>query len=163
MAASGNSYDHVLRAKNGALLTIAGPGTTTTSVVGMLVGAIEPSINHNDVVTFTGQGETTFGIFTGAGGTVTTISLDNPSTFNAIDNSGRVAFLANSIAVQTGDGGPVMTIATRTFEGGAYEQFSQATISAAGKVAFLADLPLGVVGVFTGPDPEARRRPQDRG
>lgn len=156
MAASGNSYDFVVRAKNGTLVTIAGPGTSPTSV-GTLTAAIEPSINNNDVVTFTGQGETAFGIFTGAGGAVTTISLDNPSIFNAVDDSGRVAFLANSSAVQTGDGGPVTTIATRTFDGGAYQSFqgSGASISAAGMVAFLASLPSGASGVFTGPDPEA--------
>jgi Bacterial Ig domain len=156
MAASANSYDHVMRAKNGTLVTIAGPGTTPTSV-GTLVGANEPSINNNDVVTFLGQGETAFGIFTGSGGAVTTISLDNPSSFNSIDDSGRVAFLAgSSLAVQTGDGGPVTTIATRTFEGGTYEGFpgSGASISAGGRVAFMGSLPFGV-GVFTGPDPGA--------
>ena len=148
-------FDFVIRAKNGAFVTIAGPGTSPTSV-GSLTAAIEPSINNNDVVTFLGQGQTTFGLFTGAGGPVTTISLDNPSSFNGIDDSGRVAFVSNT-ALQTGDGGPVTTIATRTFEGGAYQQFTGggASLSAAGRVAFMASLPSGVDGVFTGPNPEA--------
>jgi Bacterial Ig domain len=154
VASSGNSYDHVLRAKNGALITIAGPDTST--IYGPLIGAYDPSINNNDVVAFVGvRADTGAGVlFTGAGGALTTISLDAPSIWNGIDDSGRVAFVAGSLAVQTGDGGPVTTIATRTYEGGTYDSFSQAAISDAGKVAFLAGLPLGMVGVFTGPNPE---------
>ena len=95
-------------------------------------------------------------LFTGAGGALTTISLDSLSMFNGIDDSGRVAFLANP-AVQTGDGGPVTTIATRTFEGGAYQQFyRRRSVNQRGRQGGVHGLPaVRSGGVFTGPDPEA--------
>jgi Bacterial Ig domain len=146
-------YDSVIRVSNGAFVTIAGPGTTPTSV-GTLTAAFEPAINNNGLVTFTGQGTSAFGIFAGSGGAVTTISLDNPSTWNGINDSGRVAFVSNAALVQTGDGSAVTTVATISSTG--YQSFvgAGAAINSAGKVAFLAYLPAGVQGVFTGPDPE---------
>jgi predicted phage tail protein len=156
MAASGGGgYDFVVRSKDGALVTIAGPGSATTSL-GPLTAANEPSINNNDVVTFMGQGASMPGLFTGSGGALTTIKIGNASGFNPINDSGRVAFIVNSSAVQTGDGGPLTTIATTTFDGGSYQRFATiSSINAAGKVAFRATLPSGVTGVFTGPDPVA--------
>ena len=114
----------MLRAKNGALVTIAGPGTSPAGI-GPLSMAYEPSINNNDVVTFTGnRADTGAGVlFTGAGGALTTISFDNLSCSMASTTLAVWHFLA-TLAVQTGDGGPVTTIATRTFEGGAYESFT---------------------------------------
>jgi hypothetical protein len=152
MAASGQSYDTVVRVSNGTTVTIAGPGTSTT--VGTLNAAIEPSINNNGVVAFMGLEAplNSGGIFTGFGGPITTISLNNPSIFNAIDDSGRVAFSSNGAFVQTGDGGPVVTIAATSPTG--FQSFGQVSISAGGKVAFSASLPTGVAGVFTGSDPQ---------
>jgi hypothetical protein len=154
--ASGNNFDKVILAKNGTFVTIAGPGTSPPGIEPLSM-AYEPSINNNDVVTFMGNvADTGAGVlFTGAGGPLTIISFNSLGVFNGINDLGRVAFLANPGAIQTGDGGPVTTIATRTFEGGAYQSFGgEASINAAGKVAFLGWLPSGEVGVFTGPDPE---------
>ena len=126
VAASGNSFDHVIRAKNGALVTIAGPGTSPRAS-GRCRWRIEPSINNNDVVTFMGQGGTP------CGHSSRVRAEHSPpfrSTVRACSTAsttlGRVAFLANPLAVQTGDGGPVTTIATRTFEGGTYQSFTAA-------------------------------------
>ena len=71
---SGNSFDFVIRAKGGALDTIAGPGASPASTLSM---AYKPSINNNDVVTFMGNLEDTgAGVpFTGAGGALTVIAL----------------------------------------------------------------------------------------
>lgn len=157
MAASGNSYDMVLRVKDGTLATIAGPGFATPTI-GPLLAAIEPAINNHDVVTFTAQAELSYGLFTGAGGPLTQISTDGPSSFNAISDDGRVAFLANSNSVQTSDGGPVTVIASVNPSEGMYQSFpgGGASISAGGgKVAFMAYTPSGILGVFTGADPEA--------
>jgi hypothetical protein len=158
LASATGIFDFVIRAKNGAFVTIAGPGTSPAGI-GPLSMAYDPAINNNDVVAFMGnRADTGAGaLFTGAGGALTTISFDSLSVFYGINDLGRVAFLANPGAIQTGDGGPVTTIAARTFEGGAYQSFDGggASINAAGKVAFLASLPSGVRGVFTGPDPEA--------
>ena len=155
MAASGNSYDYVVRVANGTLVTIAGPGTSPTSV-GTLVAALEPAINNHGVVTFMGQGVSAYGIFTSAGGAVTTISLDNPSTFNGINDDGRVAFVgANSSAIQTGDGGPLTTIATPSDTGFQNVYWGGgAAINGGGQVAFMAVTQSGAIGVFTGPDPD---------
>lgn len=157
MAASGNSYDMVLRVKDGTLTTIAGPGFATPTI-GPLLSAIEPAINNHDVVTFTAQSELNYGLFTGAGGPLTQISTDGPSSFNSISDDGRVAFLANSNSVQTSDGGPVTVIASTNPYGGMYQSFpgGGASISAGGgKVAFMAYTASGILGVFTGADPDA--------
>ena len=157
-SATGTGFDFVIRAKNGAFVTIAGPGTSPAGI-GPLSMAYEPTINNNDVVAFMGNDAVTGAgtLFTGAGGALTTISFDSLSVFYGINDLGRVAFLANPGAIQTGDGGPVTTIAARTFEGGLYHSFTGggASINAAGKVAFMATLPSGPAGVFTGPNPEA--------
>jgi hypothetical protein len=146
-------YDSVFLVSGGTRVTIAGPGTATTSV-GTLTSAIDPSINNNGVVTFTGQGATNFGLFTGSGGALTTVSVANPSTSNAIDDSNRVAFVEGSAAVRVSDGNTVTTIASVTATG--YRSFTGGTsISAAGKVAFMATLQSSGTGVFTGPDPDA--------
>ena len=141
-------YDSVIRASDGNLVTVAGPGTPTTAV-GPLSFAIEPSINNNGVVTFTGQGTSQFGLFTRAGGPVTAISLENPSWFNGINDSGRVGFVANSAAVKTGNGGKPTTIATtgtsfQSFPGGG------AAINNSNAVAFAAQIAGGGMGVFVG-------------
>jgi hypothetical protein len=151
MAASANSYDNVVRVKDGALVTIAGPGTATESDVGTLTGALEPAINNNDVVTFLGQGVSNYGLFTGTGGSPTLISLGSSSIFNGISDSGRVAFISGDGAVKTSDGLTEMTIATP----GPYQALdaSTAASSASGRVAFRAQLSTGETGVFTGPDP----------
>ena len=146
-------YDSVIVVSGGTHTTVAGPGTVTNSV-GTLSAALEPSINNNGLVTFMGQGLSTFGVFTGSGGAVTTISTDNPSTFNGINDAGRVAFLGNNHgAIQTGDGGPLTTVATLNAAG--YLNFSGvAAINASGTAGFMATIQSGV-GVFTGADPQA--------
>ncbi len=155
--ASGPSFDFVIRAKNGAFVTIAGPGTSPEGFAPLSM-AYDPAINNNDVVAFMGnRADTGAGaLFTGAGGALTTISFDSLSSFYGINDLGRVAFFANPGAIQTGDGGPVTTIATLTAHGGAYTSFPAggASINVSGKVVFLAGLPSGMMGVFTGPDPE---------
>jgi hypothetical protein len=153
MAASAGSYDHVVRVKDGALVTIAGPGTVTQSDIGTLTSALDPAINNSDVVTFLGQGPLNYGLFTGTGGSPTLISLDTPSAVNGISDSGQVAFIAAGAAVKTSDGVSETTVATV----GAYQTLFAGAVaaSASGRVAFLAQLPSGEMGVFTGPDPNA--------
>lgn len=139
MAASANSYDNVVRVKDGALVTIAGPGTATQSDVGTLTGALEPAINNNDLVTFLGQGPLNYGLFTGTGGSPTLIALGSASVVNGISDSGRVAFIAGGAEVRTSDGISETTVATI----GAYQSFDAGTVasSATGRVAFRAQLP----------------------
>ena len=149
MAASADSYDHVVRVKDGVLVTIAGPGTVTQSDVGTLTSAIEPAINNSGVVTFLGQGVLGYGLFTGTGGLPALISADGPSAANGISDAGRVAFIAAGYAVKTSDGVSEATIATV----GAYQSLLTAATSASGRVAFTAYLASGEMGVFTGPDP----------
>ena len=153
MAASATSYDRVVRVKGDALVTIAGPGTVTQSDVGTLTGALNAAINNNDLVTFLGQGLRGYGLFTGTGGSPTPISLDTPSINNGISDAGRVAFVAAGAAVKTSDGVLETTVATV----GAYQTLFQGAVaaSASGRVAFVAQLPTGETGVFTGPDPNS--------
>jgi hypothetical protein len=151
MAASADSYDHVIRVNDGVLVAIAGPGTPTQSDVGTLTGAIEPAINNAGVVTFLGQGLLSYGLFTGTGGPPALISNDGPSAGNGISDAGRVAFIAAGYAVKTSDGVSETTVATV----GAYQSLLAGAVAASGsgRVAFTAYLPSGEMGVFTGPDP----------
>jgi Bacterial Ig-like domain (group 3) len=150
MAVTGTSgYDTVVVAHGGSFLTIAGPGSPTSSV-GPLQFAIEPALNNNGVAAFVGQGTSGVGLFTGNGGALTTISRNNPNVFNGINDVGRVAFVGNSAAVQMGDGGPVRTVASTS----TYHSFSgEGPINGASLVAFWARLASGATGVFIGPDP----------
>jgi hypothetical protein len=141
-------YDSVIRASGGTFVTIAGPGKATTSV-GPLTAAIEPAINNNGVVTLTGQGVSAYGIYTGTGGPLTTISVDNPSTFNGINDSGRVPFTANSVAVKTGNGGKPTTIAEAGSAGFHVFTGGGAAINNSNVVAFWAQT-TGGSGVFVG-------------
>ncbi len=144
-----NGYDSVVVANGGSFLTIAGPGSITSSV-GILAFAIEPALNNNGVAAFAAQGAGGVGLFTGSGGALTTVSLNNPNVFNGINDVGRVAFVANSAAVQMGDGGPVRTVASA----GTFVQFGgEAAINNASLVAFWAGLASGPTGVFIGPNP----------
>lgn len=153
MGASAGSYDNVVRVKDGVLVTIAGPGTVTQSDVGTLTSALEPAINNNDLVTFLGQGPLNYGLFTGAGGSPTLIALGNANAVNGISDSGRVAFIVGGAEVKTSDGISEATVATI----GAYQTLFQGAVaaSASGRVAFVAQLPTGETGVFTGPEPNA--------
>jgi hypothetical protein len=144
-----NGYDTVAVANGGNIVTIAGPGTPTSSI-GVLTAAIEPALNNHGVAAFLGQGVTAFGLFTGSGGPLTPISLNNPSTWGGINDLGRAAFVANSGAVQWGDGGPAMTVASRP----TYQGFGgEAAINNASVVAFQAQLGSSPTGIFIGPNP----------
>jgi hypothetical protein len=153
-----NSYDSVVVVDSGSFVTIAEPGTV--SPLGSLVGGLYPGrLNSSGVVTFIGQLETTFGLFTGAGGPLTTISSGgSESTLNGINTSGRVSFIGlsgNQYAVQSGEGGATTTIATNA---DGYLNLTGATsINDSGTVAFWAQLNSGETGIFTGPDPETDR------
>ena len=142
-------YDSVVVASGGSFVTIAGPGSVTSDV-GILTAAIEPALNNEGLVAFIGQGLSNYGLFTGSGGALTAISLDQPSTFSGINDVGRAGFVANSGSVQIGDGGPIRTVASV----GIYSIFgSLAAINNASLVAFPAQLASGPTGVFIGPNP----------
>jgi hypothetical protein len=142
-------YDSVAVANGGSLVTIAGPGSVTSGI-GVLTSAMEPALNDHGLVAFIGQGVSNYGLFTGNGGALTTISLDQPSSFSGLNDVGRAGFVANSGSVQIGDGGPVRVIAAP----GLYSLFgSLAAINNASIVAFEAQLASGLTGVFIGPNP----------
>jgi hypothetical protein len=145
-----NSYDTVVVASAGSFSTIAGPGSATSSIGGLL-SALEPSLNNHGVVSFNGQGLLNFGVFKSNGGPLTTISVNNPG-FSAINDSGRVVFPTSGLVygVQLGDGGPLTTVASYP----TYVSFGgEASVNNADVVAFWAQLPSGLLGVFVGPDP----------
>ena len=104
-------YDTVAVASGGGIVTIAGPGTATSSI-GVLTAATEPAINNNGVVAFIGQGVSNAGLFTGSGGPLTTLTLSHFVTFIGINDLGRVAFPSNNTTVLMGDGGPLRTVVT---------------------------------------------------
>jgi hypothetical protein len=125
-----------------------------------------PAINENGTVAFLAgvRGTPVWeGIFTGDGGSTTTIA-DSRSRFFSLDsepsinNAGTVAFaaiLVNGVSgIFVGDGGPVTPIADST---GPFSDLwlSSPVINNKGSVVFFAELDAGGVGIFTGPDPVA--------
>jgi hypothetical protein len=150
-----SGYDSVFRIGDGTITLIAGPGSATSSVA-TLTAALEPAINNQGVATFTGQGVSAYGIFTGAGSALTTISVDNPSTFNGINDDSWVAFVGkNNTAIQTGNGRELKTIAEVSATGfQAVHVGGGAAINNIGRVAFLAVTQSGDFGVFTGSEPD---------
>jgi hypothetical protein len=147
---TGSSLDTVVVATAVSFSTIAGPGSATSSIGG-LVSATEPALNNHGVVSFIGQGVLNFGLFKGNGGPLTTISVSNPG-FSDINDVGRVAFTTSGslYGVQLGDGGPLTTVASYP----TYLMFGgTASVNNADVVAFWGQLPSGVSGIFIGPNP----------
>ena len=147
-------YDSVVVVDNGNFTTIAEPGTP--SGLGQLIAAAYPGrLNINGVVTFLGQLASTYGVFTGSGGPLTTIaSGGSESTINSINASGRVSFVGisgNDYAVQSSQGAGSTTIATRA---DGYPFLNETAINDSGLVAFWATLNSGQTGIFTGPNPD---------
>ncbi len=154
---SGTQFDFVIRAKNGAFVTIAGPGTEPPGI-GPLAAAYEPTINNNDVVAFMGnRAETGAGVlFTGAGAALTTIAFDSLSVFYGINDLGRVAFFANPGAIQTGDGGPVTIIALGRSREARIRVYRRRSVDQRGRHGGVHGIPaIGSGRRFHGPDPEA--------
>jgi hypothetical protein len=116
-----------------------------------------PSLNDAGVVAFSAllPGGTN-GVFTGSGGSLTTIA-DTSGAFSgfsspvSINNQGAVAFSAGLDAggsgLFTGSGGPTTTIADTS---GPFSSFSAPSLNNNGTVAFRASLDAGGSGIFTG-------------
>ena len=134
-----SGYDTVAVANGGSILTIAGPGSPTSSVGPLTVrdraGAQQQRRNgrHRARVS-------DVGLFSGNGGPLTTISLSNPECFQRHQRSRAGGIRSNSAGVQIGDGGPVRTVASV----GTYQAFGgEAAINGASLVAFWARLASG--------------------
>ena len=117
----------------------------------------QPTINADGTVALNAG---TQGIFTGSGGSLTTIadSSDGFNTFGgavAINDNGEVAFKGVSVGgvegIFTGSGGSLTTIDVASGVGSAYGAVS---INSGGAVAFSADATSGLLvsglGIFTG-------------
>jgi hypothetical protein len=113
------------------------------------------------------------GIFlSNADGTFRTI-VDNTGTFASVrdpslNGEGRVAFIGTRFAenrqifsINTGDGGPVTTVAESS--PGGYASFREPSLNDLGGVVFTAEVQrdpnvfVTTQGVFTGPDPKAHK------
>lgn len=150
----------------GIFTSSGGPITTITTTRNFAttssepLGFSEPSINNSDTVAFTAARQTIetqvfVGLFTGKGGSLTTIanssgsfrSFDTPS----INNKGTVAFNGGQSGVGngifTGRGGSINTIANNR---GRFAIFSSFSINDSGTVAFEASLDNTGSGIFTG-------------
>lgn len=148
-------YDSIVVVNGGNFVTVAAPGTSSSA--GPLIAAGYPGrLNSNGVVTFIGQLDLIFGVFTGSGGPLTTIALGgSESAVNSINTSGRVSFVGiqgNQYAVQTSQGDGSNTIATNA---DGYLNLNQTAINDFDRVAFGAMLSSGQTGIFTGPDPDS--------
>ena len=122
-------------------------------------GFASPSLNATGTVAifaFLDNGR--FGIFTGNGGTTTTVTL-NPMQLGgygapSINQAGTVAFSetqGNAIRPQrivSGNGGPLTTIADTVGEFGGFSEGYSTAINSAGTVAFWAVPDTGPAGIF---------------
>jgi len=114
-----------------------------------------PYLNNSGTVAFAADFDTGgSGIFTGSGGSTTTI-VDTSGPFAdlrgySLNNAGTVAFLVGNARVFTGSGGPITTI----FSGQGFDDFViSLSINDNGTVALLAELEregFFTGGIFTG-------------
>lgn len=118
-----------------------------------------PSINDSGRVAFTAarqrlEGNAFIGLFTGNGGSLTTIATSSPFSslgFVSMNDSGKVAFngrqsiIGNGIF--TGSGGSITPIANSS---GKYANLSSLSINNSSKVAFAASLDDTSSGIFIG-------------
>jgi hypothetical protein len=101
--------------------------------------------NHGTVAFAAAQGANDRGVFTGAGGPITTI-IDRSGAFDdfrwtSINDSGTVAFAARRdisplFSIVISDGGPVTTISDPIFTDGIPSELAQPAINSLGTVAF---------------------------
>jgi hypothetical protein len=150
---SGNDFG-VYTGRGGALTTIA---DTTSGNFSVLVSG---GVNDSGEVSFQGQSSSAVGIYKGAGGALTPIAQFDPNSpvsydsfgaFPGINNSGVVAFGANSSTeVYTGSGGAVATLVANN--SGPIDLFLAPVINNSGSLATAVSLDNGGSAVYSGPN-----------
>ena len=116
-----------------------------------------PSLNAAGTVAFVARLDNgSYGVFTGNGGTTTTVAvtaLSNPFGYPSISQAGTVAFFAGhgigvGEGIFAGNGGPLTTIADTAGQFRGFAAGYSTSINAAGTVAFWASQDSGPAGIF---------------
>jgi MYXO-CTERM domain-containing protein len=150
---TGGSGIYVENGGGGPVNQIASSGTYFEASFNSII-----SINSSGTVAFYGSQGGVSGIFSGAGGTLTTIANRNGpfSSFvegPSINDAGVVVFsafdLANRQGVYTGSGGTITTITAATSDDAPLLSFARPSINASGKVVFRAARYADVHGIYT--------------
>jgi hypothetical protein len=144
-----------------------GPVTTIIDTAGAFSDfGLSPAVNDSGAVAFSALSKATgkWGVYRLSSGGVLTTIADTTGSIGQLDSvavtmndAGQVAFMAilksGATAILRGDGITLDTIADTN---GAYGSFeSQPMVNNLGTVGFVGYPKLGVLGIFTGPDPVA--------